>query len=143
VDRVVEEVKRTGPAETGGLLLGWRRGDLDLLVVAHVTGPGAGAKATPTRLRLDTAGLQKEVDEWFARTAGAISYLGDWHLHHAANPVPSPTDRQSAQEIATRPEIDLPQPLIVILGLRGGTRRWRAWVGPELIPSEIEFVVKG
>lgn len=140
VDRVVAEVERAGHNETGGLLLGWRRGDLAVLAVAHVTGPGADATVTPTRLRLDTAGLQDEVDDWFMSTEGEITYLGDWHLHHAANPVPSQTDRRSAYEISVKPEIGVPEPLIVILGLSGAGLRWRAWLGPSLTPTEIEFV---
>lgn len=142
VDHLVAEVKLAGPNETGGLLLGWRRRDLDVVVVACATGPGAGAKVTPTTLRLDAARLQSEVDDWFEKTGGDISYLGDWHLHHAAEPVPSATDRRSAREVATKPEIGLPEPLIVIVGLHNGSLRWRAWKGPQLAPSGIKFVAR-
>lgn len=138
--RVDHEIERAGADETGGLLLGWRRTDLDLATVAYVTGPGARSRATPTNLRLDTADLQREVDRWFAETEGDITYLGDWHLHHSVEPVPSPTDRMSALDIAGRPKVGLPMPLIVIVGLSRGTTLWRGWVGPNMIPVQIEFV---
>lgn len=142
VDRVVSEIEVAGSNETGGILLGWQRPDLGLWVVAHVTGPGTRARATPTSLRLDTLALQRDVDQWFESTQGEISYLGDWHLHHEADPVPSPADRRSAREVAQRPEIGLRKPLTVIVGESDGNLQWRAWVGRRLTPAAIEFVEK-
>jgi integrative and conjugative element protein (TIGR02256 family) len=91
---------------------------------------------------LDTAHLQTEADRWFRETDGDISYIGDWHLHHQRDPVPSRRDRRTIQEVAGRPEIGLARPLIVIVGKRRGDLRWRAWVGPELLSAQIEFVTK-
>ena len=132
-----------GRNETGGLLLGWRRPDLGCWTVAQVTGPGPAARATPRTLRLDTPHLQVEVDRWFRETNGDISYIGDWHLHHERDPAPSWRDRRSIREVARRAEIGLAQPLIVIVGKSGEDLRWRAWVGPDLLPAQIEFVSDG
>lgn len=136
--RVQSEAATTGRNETGGLLLGWRRSDLGLWVVAEVTGPGAGSKATPTTLHLDTMDLQVEADRWFEDTRGEVSYLGDWHLHHQADPVPSRQDRRSIREVARRPEIGVPEPLLVIVGKAGQELCWRAWVGAKLTPATVE-----
>lgn len=95
---------------------------------------------TPTSLRLDTTGLQHEVDHWFATTDGEVSYLGDWHLHRSPDPVPSPTDRMSAREIADSGRIRVPDPLMIIVGRTNRGLRWRAWVGARLVPAVVELV---
>jgi integrative and conjugative element protein (TIGR02256 family) len=138
VDAIASEVARAGQNETGGLLLGWRRSDLDLWAVARATGPGPGAIVSPTRLRLDTLHLQKEVDRSFAETNGEVSYLGDWHLHHENDPTPSGKDRLSIEELVERPEIAVVRPLLIIVAT-GTYLRWRGWVGARFLPAEIEF----
>lgn len=138
--RVAEEAAAAGTNETGGLLLGWRRSDLGVWAVASATGPGRSAVFTPRSLRLDTTDLQQEVDRWFATTDGEVSYLGDWHLHHSPDPVPSPTDRMSAREIADSRLIGVPDPLMIIIGRTNRGLRWRAWVGARLVPAVVELV---
>lgn len=139
VDSIASEVAQAGQNETGGLLLGWERSDLDLWAVVQATGPGPGALASPTRVHLDTVHLQQEVDRWFAETNGEVSYLGDWHLHHhEEDPTPSGKDRLSIEELAERPEIAMARPVLIIVGT-GTCLRWRGWVGAGFLPAEIEF----
>lgn len=140
---VEREIARAGRNETGGLLLGWFRRDLGLAVIGHATGPGRDAQQEPARLVLDTANLQQEVERQFVETNGQISYIGDWHLHHAARPSPSQTDIASLADIASHPEINVPNPILVIVGrARTGRLAWGAWKGAGGERCKIVFVGK-
>src|SRR5436309_37443 len=97
--RIEAEIDAAGKLETGGVLLGWRRPDLDVTVVAACTGPGEAAIRTRNRLELDTADLQREIDAAFKASGGDQTFLGDWHLHHEATPHPSGRDLASLEEL--------------------------------------------
>lgn len=138
--QIHKEIDAAGHRETGGLLLGWRRTDLGVLVVARATGPGRHPVQTPNRLVLDTQDLQHEVVEAFERSQGEVTYLGDWHLHHELEPRPSPQDRRSVRTLATTPAVAVPAPVLMIVGKAGHQLAWRAWVGTRLdrVPVELQ-----
>lgn len=138
--KVEHEIGNTGRLETGGLLLGWQRPDLDTIVVADATGPGRKARRSRHGLILDTTDLQGAVDRAFTESSGDVGYLGDWHLHHCSEPVASPTDAATALSIATDPNVAVPKPVLLIVGrARNGAPQWRGWVGPQLVFARVEF----
>ncbi|MGH9152547.1 MAG: Mov34/MPN/PAD-1 family protein [Acidimicrobiales bacterium] len=137
---VEHEIGNAGRLETGGLLLGWRRPDLETIVVADATGPGRRARRSRHGLILDTADLQDAVDRAFAASCGDVGYLGDWHVHHSSEPVASPIDAATARSIATDPNVAVPEPVLLIVGRAGdGDLQWRGWVGRELLSAHVEF----
>lgn len=127
------QIAAAGANETGGLLLGWTRSDLQTIVVVVATGPGKRARATPASLQLDVHDLQTEVDRLWSASAGHVTYLGDWHLHHQDIPTPSSRDHASIREIASDPAIGVTDPVMLIIG----RNRWCAWIGPEVLPVEV------
>lgn len=138
--RIECEIASAGKQETGGVLLGWRRPDLDVAVVADATGPGAGAVRTRTRLELDTADLQVQVDAAFEATNGDHAFLGDWHLHHEAKPRPSQRDMTSLSELVSETGLAMPEGVLVIVGRsRRAQLTWRAWSAAEWREAEIGF----
>lgn len=131
---IAAHAESAGPVETGGLLLGWRRRDLDVIVVTEATGPGRNARRSRFGLVLDVQDLQAVVDQAWERSEETVTYLGDWHLHHEAEPRPSPIDRRSVREVSEDARIGVSQPLLMIIG-EPPDGHWRAWVGPQLAPA--------
>lgn len=134
------EIELAGKNETGGVLLGWRRPDLGVTVVAAATGPGERAKRTRTRLELDTADLQRLVDAAFEASGGDHAYLGDWHLHHEAVPTPSGRDLASLNELTNEAGLAMEDGLLVIIGRsREAHLTWRAWSSAAWREAELEL----
>lgn len=130
---------RCGANETGGLLLGYRRSDLDTVVVTAATGPGKDFRTTPRYVRLDTADLQQVVERAWERSGGDVAYLGDWHLHHEDVPSLSVRDRGTLAKLAVLRRAQVPRPVVVIVGERPD-RNLRAWVGGRASPAEVDRI---
>ena len=52
-------------------------------------------------------------------------YVGEWHFHPFATPVPSPTDEKQMAEIANTSTWRCPEPVLLIIGGNPQTR-WTA-----------------
>lgn len=137
---IQREIAEAGVLETGGLLLGWARPDLDSIVVDRATGPGRRARRSATRLRLDARDLQKLVDEVHKHSEGRVTYLGDWHLHPGAATRPSKTDRSSLLNIVE--QVGIEAALLIVVGDR--TREpweWCCFVGSDSRPADLVIVM--
>lgn len=88
------------PLESGGILLGWRRGEDK--VVADIVGPGANALHGRTRFLPDHKWQVSEIDRIFRETKGDIDYLGDWHTHPDGVAAMSDEDSRTLSRIARR-----------------------------------------
>jgi len=90
VEQQLRELRRRGfPNETGGVLLGYY--DFNIKAVVIVAGLPAppDSKANPNSFERGVAGLAEAVKDASARTAGMVSYIGEWHSHppgHSASP---------------------------------------------------------
>ncbi|MCU1486194.1 MAG: hypothetical protein JWN67_2940 [Actinomycetia bacterium] len=137
---VEAEISAAGKFETGGVLLGWRRPDLDVTVVAAATGPGANAVRGRNRLELDTLDLQTQVEAAFDTSGADHTYLGDWHLHHEARPTPSGRDLASLNELTSETGLAMEDGLLVIVGSdRKGNLTWRAWSAAAWSEIDLEL----
>lgn len=103
-----------GEVETGGILIGRYTERHDCAVVDHVTGPTEDSRATRTRFRRGTAGLQKLLDRLWRRERRY--YLGEWHFHPGAASEPSSVDRRQLRSIARDPGYSCPEPILLIIG---------------------------
>ncbi|WP_231494537.1 ThiF family adenylyltransferase [Bordetella petrii] len=77
------------PNETGGVLLGYYDFNIGAVVVVAGLPPPPDSKASPGAFERGVAGLAEAVAEASRRTAGIVSYLGEWHSHppgHSASP---------------------------------------------------------
>lgn len=90
VEQRLRELRRRGfPDETGGVLLGYY--DFNIKAVVIVAGLPAppDSKADRDSFERGVAGLAKTVKNASTRTAGMVSYIGEWHSHppgHSASP---------------------------------------------------------
>lgn len=76
-------------SETGGILLGYYDFNVNAVVVVDALPASADSTASRTSFEHGVAGLAKAVEDAAKRTAGVVSYLGEWHSHppgHSANP---------------------------------------------------------
>lgn len=97
---MVRQGTEFSPLETGGILLGWRRGD-DRVVV-DVVGPGQNALHGRTRFLPDHKWQMNELSRVFKATGGDIDYLGDWHTHPDGHAIMSQADIHTLTRISRR-----------------------------------------
>lgn len=76
--------------EAGGILLGLRRSEH--VHVTGVTGPGPGDRRARTAFHRARAFHQQEALRQWRASGSVTAYLGEWHTHPEARPVPSGTD---------------------------------------------------
>lgn len=77
------------PNETGGVLLGYHDFNVGAIVLVDALPAPSDSHASPGSFERGTSGLAKAVQDASARTAGIVSYVGEWHSHprgHSANP---------------------------------------------------------
>lgn len=81
------------PRETGGFLLGLRRGSN--IEVSEFTPQGAMDVAGPVSFeRVDPEHQRRAIQAW-ERAEGMVGLVGDWHTHPAGQVDPSATDRSA------------------------------------------------
>ena len=99
-------------------------------VVTSVIGPGPSAKHDRYAFTPDYDYQEAEIDRRFEASAGAETYLGDWHTHpEATYAALSWRDRRTIARIAADPAAHAPRPVMIIL--IGGPEKWTAaaWIG--------------
>jgi integrative and conjugative element protein (TIGR02256 family) len=125
---MAEEAEGHRPNETGGILLGHRKG-LDI-VVRDVVGAGPAAVRTATGMRPDRDYQVRAIREAFAASDGAVTYLGDWHSHPEGNTALSHRDRRTLRNIAREHDAFCPEPALLILASdEDGVWLPDAWIG--------------
>jgi integrative and conjugative element protein (TIGR02256 family) len=103
-----------GQFETGGILIGSYNAELDTATITLVSGPPSDSKAGRTWFIRGTKGLKKLLHKAF-ENAGTY-YLGEWHYHPFASPVPSGQDIRQMKQIAADVKYNCPEPIMIILG---------------------------
>ena len=103
--------------ESAGVLIGERRGFH--LVICDISEPGPGD--VRERFNVDRKGHhhQAKVSAAFAKSAGTLQYLGEWHTHPEDNPTPSSKDHFSWKK-----GIHASNPMILLI-----VGRKTIWVG--------------
>jgi len=82
-----------GPeVETGGLLFGERDDAAGVIWVSEVSGPPPDSEGSAEKFVCGIEGTAQMNAEKSARTRGSVHYLGMWHTHPTAEPLPSATD---------------------------------------------------
>lgn len=111
---MLQECQRKSDHETGGILIGAYSGDLTTANVEEATAPPTDSRAFPTRFFRGIGGLVALLQlRW--QYHGRY-YLGEWHYHPHAAPLPSAYDRQQMADIANDPDYSCRHPLLVIVG---------------------------
>ncbi len=109
-----KESSASQKVETGGVLLGYRRGD-GKYVITRITGPGPKAKRTATWFEKDVEYCQEEIEKAFDELGDKGLYLGEWHYHAFGGNSPSGTDIKSLKEIAAQENYRVDKPVMIIM----------------------------
>lgn len=105
--------------ESGGILLGYRRGPH--LHVAEATAPLESDEASRTRFFRSAAPHQKAAIERWRKSGGTMDYLGEWHTHPEHSPSPSTIDTRGWKRIHSTHKM----PMVFVIA---GTHD-RLWIG--------------
>jgi integrative and conjugative element protein (TIGR02256 family) len=105
------------PRETGGPLFGYE--NCGEIVVTRAFLPGPHAFHAQWLYRPDRAAVQAAIDSVYKDTHGRERWIGSWHTHPLGRPVPSWTDRRTARRIARDPNVDCPEPIMLIQSTKG------------------------
>lgn len=120
---IIAEANSKYPLETGGMLIGYRKGSD--AIVTDVVGPGPNAIHKKLFFEHDNNWQRKQADELFYATDGQLRYLGDWHSHPDGPVQTSSLDLQTVKLIRNTPEALTPNPLMLIIG--GDFSKYAVW----------------
>jgi integrative and conjugative element protein (TIGR02256 family) len=125
--------------ETGGILIGHYTPLGDQAVITEVTGPPRDSIASRWSFIRGLHGLQQRINRAWRRRD---YYLGEWHFHPFARPIPSDQDRTQIIAFSIDPAYRCPEPILLVVGgdpriggelgvgvvLKGKFRQLRGWV---------------
>ena len=110
--KIEDWCEKAGRKETGGRIAGHYPRD-DTVVVSKVMGPAADSVQRDRTFDTGTEG----VEEWLRKhEANGLSYVGEWHSHPSAPPIPGKVDRDTMAGIANDEDYANPNPLLLIMG---------------------------
>jgi integrative and conjugative element protein (TIGR02256 family) len=99
--------------ESGGILLGYRRGPH--LHVSAATVPQPGDRQSRFSFDRQERSHQRLATAHWRDTGEAGDYLGEWHTHPESQPTPSDIDTKAWLDVTIRRDVPM---LFVILGTR-------------------------
>lgn len=107
------------PNEFGGILIGHYAPDKRM---AHLTAviPAKAYQASPTRFERRAELLNEYLENLREATQGQTHYLGEWHTHPNQRAFPSQLDRKALSDIAADPQVEIANPLLIIIGAHHG-----------------------
>ncbi len=107
-----ERQLKPSQSESGGQLFGEFANDVVTVTVA--TTPSPKDQRSRFRFARSRTTEQAEIDHEFSN---GLHYLGDWHTHPEFKPTPSHTDRSGARRLFRTSRHQLPNFLMVIVGV--------------------------
>lgn len=113
VDSILAYIRVAGKYETGGILMGQYSAKLDVAVIKTITGPPSDSRSGRTWFNRGVKGLKKMIDRFWEQKN---YYLGEWHFHPNAKPIPSQQDKKQMRSIAVSKEYNCPEPILLIVG---------------------------
>ena len=108
------EARRSRHLETGGLLLGRYAEDGRCALIKEATPPPPDSKRTPLSFQRGVIGLNELLEQRWKGPGD--HYLGEWHYHPYAAPVPSPTDQRTMHGVSRNPQSRCDSPVLIIIG---------------------------
>lgn len=118
-DKVIDKIVDAGlvhyPNEFGGLLIGIYSEDKCSVNISNIILP-ITFKSSKVSFDRGTDGLKEMLMDYFDGTPSKI-YVGEWHTHPNAAPIPSGTDIHALQEIVNSDSVNINNPVMLIVGL--------------------------
>ncbi|MFN8415756.1 MAG: Mov34/MPN/PAD-1 family protein [Cytophagaceae bacterium] len=101
------------PSEFGGILVGYYSEDMVTCTICETIIP---EKYTTSKYSFERGkeGLFEKLELYFNQVPKLI-YVGEWHTHPDMSTNPSLTDRQALQDIANNNEVNITNPVLIIL----------------------------
>jgi len=124
---MIAECDRAAPAETGGVLMGYRADDTDERVATHVIGPGPNAVHEDIRFVPDHDYQLAEIAQLYEMSERRLDYLGDWHSHPDAEGYLSKKDLETLNRIAWSRAARTENPVMLVMAGRKGWNPF-AWI---------------
>ena len=104
------------PRETGGTLVGHYSEDQRLAFVTDALEAEIGARKERARFYRPPDDVDDQLAQMYEDSGGLTYYLGEWHTHPEAAPVPSPTDLSTLRGLARSRSVATDTPFMIILG---------------------------
>ncbi len=141
-EKLKAELRRAGPREIGGVLVGEHLGDAEFRLVDLSVQRSGGDAACFVRRPEQHAGF---LQEFFARTGAAyerFNYIGEWHSHPSFPATPSAVDLRQMQDIVISGP-DAPHfAVLIVVRLEGEVIRLSALAfRPHSRPAPVEIVI--
>jgi integrative and conjugative element protein (TIGR02256 family) len=109
------ETAKQYPNECGGIFVGRVVGDEATI---EKTMTLKKYRSTPVLFKRIAHLFNRWLTQIFKESNGETIYLGEWHSHPDSSPNPSSTDFKAMKSIATRAQIRIKTPLLLIVGYR-------------------------
>lgn len=109
------DIARYPHVETGGILIGRILGRRVWITQATTGGPNAIRR--PHEFVRDPEFCQARLQEAYAATEGAETYIGEWHRHCTRGTNLSEPDLLAMAQIATTPTYQTPNPIFLVVGM--------------------------
>jgi len=105
--------------EAGGILLGKKLIDSEDYTISELTRPNQFDKRTRFGFLRSKKAAQHVINQRWRNSKGIVNYLGEWHTHPFANPMPSMTDQILLNTIAKEKSCVFTHYFMFILGSTG------------------------
>ncbi len=128
LDELTAAAAEAAPLETGGMLLGWSNPERNEIVITTIIGPGHRAQHEVEAFRPDSEWQQRQLEAHYEGSSGAVTYLGDWHVHPNGGFGLSRRDRRTLAKIAAHSDARCRTPLMGLLAAAGDGYRFGVWM---------------
>ncbi|WP_336834475.1 Mov34/MPN/PAD-1 family protein [Sphingobacterium siyangense] len=129
VDTLVLYGRNQYPKEFGGVLVGCYSDDKRTVNVIDSILP-IDFKSTKTTFERGVEGLKEALEEYYRQNPSLV-YIGEWHTHPNAAPVPSCTDYYAMREIVDASSVCIDNPVMIIIGLTENSEKLAFYVYME------------
>jgi len=115
-EAVLSSARAALPNETGGTLVGKYSDEGCTATITHPYQARKGAHAGRNWFFRPSDDVDPTLRDLLNKKRDALHYLGEWHSHPGAKPLPSVRDIRTLQGLAHSPDVASDTPLLLILG---------------------------
>lgn len=131
--RLIDKLARYGrnhyPNEFGGVLVGYYSDDKRMVNIIDSILP-TDFKSTRTSFERGVEGLEEALEGYYDQDPSLV-YIGEWHTHPNAAPVPSCTDDNAMREIVAASSVCIENPVMIIIGITENSAKLAFYVYVE------------
>jgi integrative and conjugative element protein (TIGR02256 family) len=114
--KLISFARNSYPQETGGTLVGHYSDDHTKAHVTEVLEAKKGARRSLRSFFRPSDKEDNQLKQIYKKTRGKIHYLGEWHSHPKASPLPSYRDETTMKQLVRDLKVAADTPLLLIVG---------------------------